>query len=92
MKLRMLVPPPVPISVGRDFYRVGLMLIEKPVSGYVAAFIGPKGYAHIKLSDVYNTPEDLEKAWATGFDCGTGNLAEPICAALVNVGSAEQMS
>ena len=52
----------------------------------------PRGWLCTIGSATADTPEALEQAWREGFECGTQNLAEPICAELVKIGAAERMS
>ena len=88
MRLRLLQPPSVTVTLDRA-YRIEPLWMEAAQSGYIAAYFS--GPDHWRLSDGYNTPAALARAWSEGWDTGPAPWPTAIARALIRAGLAEEV-
>ena len=95
MKIRLLRPPPITLTVGPDTYRVDFhrSRLGFEAGGYIAAFLGEPGSGRYLVSDLIPSGAALAAAWDAGFEYrpGASESIDGIINALVRQGFAERV-
>jgi hypothetical protein len=94
VKIRLLRPPPIKVTIAAEVVRVDLLReigAGPDDGGSIAAFVGGSGTGHYLLSEPVPTFANLKADWATGFvpPMGISTELDRIIGGLIEQGVAQ---